>query len=157
MTESAESTAGDAERTARLLAFAIDRALPVFAGFGSAALAAAVAVALETVAPGALDRSTVWVFLAGAGAFLAVHLTNLVLLAQEGQSLGKRWMGLRVVGADGTHPGVVPMVVVRTLVPLAAGSCSGLFVALDALFIFGADRRCLHDRMAGTKVIEDNG
>lgn len=154
MTAPPEIAARDADRTARLVAVAIDRALPAFVGVGAAVLAAAVATALEIVAPGALDRSPPWVALAGGAAFLAIHLLNLVLLAQEGQSLGKRWMGIRVVGTDGAPPDVASIVLVRTLLPLAAGTCSSLFTALDALPIFGADRRCIHDRMADTRVIE---
>jgi hypothetical protein len=31
----------------------------------------------------------------------------------------------------------------------------GLFPWIDALYIFGEERRCLHDLMAGTKVLDN--
>ncbi len=30
----------------------------------------------------------------------------------------------------------------------------GIFGLVNALFIFGAERRCLHDRLAGTRVVD---
>jgi uncharacterized RDD family membrane protein YckC len=57
---------------------------------------------------------------------------------------------------DGAKPGFLRAVLLRLWIngilgslPYV-GSCYGL---LDILFIFGADRRCIHDLIAGTKVV----
>jgi uncharacterized RDD family membrane protein YckC len=78
------------------------------------------------------------------------------LLTLTGQTLGKKWLGLRVVRVDGSRASFVQVVLLRvwllqvlTYIPLV-----GNFIAfLDAIMIFGAERRCLHDRIAGTIVV----
>ncbi len=76
------------------------------------------------------------------------------LLTVQGQSLGKWACGIRIVRADsGENGGFWANVGLRVIVNGAL--CLIPFYALaDALFIFRADRRCLHDLIAGTVVIE---
>jgi len=85
-------------------------------------------------------------------------------LETKGQTLGKRLQRLRVVGPDGGQPGFVRGVLVRrcavpvigVLVSFVLGPVIALLCVLaDPLFVFGATQRCLHDRLAGTRVIVD--
>lgn len=78
------------------------------------------------------------------------------LISKTGQTLGKRWTGIKIVKLDGLPVDFVSGVIMRNwIVGLMGaipyvGSCVGL---VDALMIFGDERRCLHDLIAGTKVI----
>ena len=71
--------------------------------------------------------------------------------AATGQSFGKRAEGLRIVLADGRPPGFLRGVVLRSWL-FAPTLVSGLW-ALDAVTMFLPDRRCVHDRLVGTRVV----
>jgi uncharacterized RDD family membrane protein YckC len=97
------------------------------------------------------------------GAFLVVGwlgllVTQMVFLVKRGQSLGKMAVGIKIVSsADGSVPGFVKVVLLRMFVPslLAAIPYAGALIWLaDVLFIFRDDRRCLHDLIAETKVVD---
>ena len=99
----------------------------------------------------------------GAVAMLAV---NGYLLANRGQTVGKMLNKIRIVDAQtGSRlPFVrvfvyrslwlIPLVVIAALIP---GQVDDILINLvslvDALFIFGKQRRCLHDYIAGSKVV----
>lgn len=79
------------------------------------------------------------------------------LLATKGQTIGKMAIGTQIVDAQtGALVPLLPLFLKRnisiqllSLIPLV-----GNFIALiDALMIFRASRKCLHDDIAGTKVI----
>jgi uncharacterized RDD family membrane protein YckC len=77
-------------------------------------------------------------------------------LARYGQTWAKRWFGIRIVDLQGRKPDFGRMVMLRYGAVQLAGlvPCLGaLFVLADVLFIFGDDRRCIHDLMAGTRVV----
>jgi uncharacterized RDD family membrane protein YckC len=74
----------------------------------------------------------------------------LVAFTLGGQTLGKMAMGLRVVPAGADAPLDLGRSIVRTLVWLALALPAGLGF-LTALF--SSDRRGLHDRCAGTRVV----
>lgn len=80
---------------------------------------------------------------------------QLYLIATTGQSIGKRMMGILVVRTDGKPIDVARLVLLRNLVPefINIATC-GLFGIVDPLLIFTAERRCLHDHIADTKVIK---
>jgi uncharacterized RDD family membrane protein YckC len=78
------------------------------------------------------------------------------LISTTGQTLAKKWMGVKVVKMDGSPCGFVSGVVLRELVLLGAGFIPfiGKVVGfVDAVMIFGEPRRCMHDLLAGTKVV----
>jgi uncharacterized RDD family membrane protein YckC len=100
------------------------------------------------------------------------------LISKTGQSFGKRFCGIRVVrrksGADA--PGFVRGVLLRSWLPIvalvivAAAIGFGLDLAesvhdhilvililAELAPVFGARRRCLHDRLAGTLVLREHG
>jgi len=113
------------------------------------------------VLPAALARlsrdhasSFVW---SSACALVALSIYQWVLVSTTGQSLGKRWVGIRVVFVDGSPVTFQSGVLLRSWVFAIVSAVPGLgyFVGvLDVLWIFGAERRCLHDYLAGTMVIE---
>jgi uncharacterized RDD family membrane protein YckC len=77
-------------------------------------------------------------------------------LHQRSQSIGKIVVGLRIVRPDGGHATVGRTLGLRYLVFGALGFVPviGPFVGfIDALFIFGSSRRCLHDLVADTIVV----
>jgi uncharacterized RDD family membrane protein YckC len=79
-----------------------------------------------------------------------------VLVATTGQSIAKRWLGIRVVRADGSPVGFVRGVVVREWLVFAIGCIPfvGLLSRLfDSAMILGEERRCVHDLLAGTQVV----
>jgi uncharacterized RDD family membrane protein YckC len=80
------------------------------------------------------------------------------LLSLRGQTLGKMAMGVRIVlQENGNNPGFLHAVVLRIFVPFLIGAVpvlGALFLMVNVLSIFGEDRRCLHDRIAGTKVVQ---
>jgi len=87
---------------------------------------------------------------------LAFQIFQWYLVAATGQSLAKRWLGMQIVRLDGTPPGFLHGVVLRSWILLAIAYIPylGQLVALvDALMILGEERRCLHDHIAGTRVI----
>ena len=80
------------------------------------------------------------------------------LVTKTGQTLAKRWLGMRIVReGSGELPGFVHGVLLRSWLFIAAGllpyvgSCASL---IDGLAIFFGERRqTLHDRVAGTIVV----
>jgi len=90
---------------------------------------------------------------------LALAIYNWWLLATEGQTIAKRLLGIRIVKIDGSPVDFLVAVILRSWVlgfvtGILNQCCLGWIVSLvDALFIFNPDRRCLHDHIAGTKVV----
>lgn len=99
---------------------------------------------------------------AGGLLFLAlwvgVLVTNAWLVTGRGQTIGKGWLGLRIVRPDGGAPGFVRGFLVRELLfgLLTAIPVLGALLALaDALLLLaGERRRSLHDVLADTIVID---
>lgn len=86
-------------------------------------------------------------------AFLALHGWMLV---RHGQTLGKRLLGIRIVRPDGRRVAAGRLIGLRYVLGFVVGSLPGigpLFGLIDALLIFRADRRCLHDVIADTIVV----
>ncbi|AKF85009.1 hypothetical protein MFUL124B02_08405 [Myxococcus fulvus 124B02] len=85
---------------------------------------------------------------------LLVLFVQASLIRGTGASLGKRLLGIRVVRRDGRPAEVWRIALLRNVLPLAlCGYCSWLGL-VDALFCVGEDRRCLHDWVAGTRVVK---
>jgi uncharacterized RDD family membrane protein YckC len=91
----------------------------------------------------------------GMGVFV---LINGHFLAKHGQTIGKRLVGTRIVSvADGKLLPLQKLIALRylpmwllSLVPFI-GNIANL---VNILFIFRDDRRCVHDLIAGTKVVK---
>lgn len=99
----------------------------------------------------------------GALGMFCISLYQWNLIATVGQSLGKQMVGIRIVKVDGSAVGFANGVVARVwALGFVAGVLNPLILGwvvmlADALFIFRSDRRCLHDLLAGTKVVVHDG
>lgn len=82
---------------------------------------------------------------------------NGIMLYKYGQTIGKKVMGIKIVKLDNSLPQLTNSYILRYLIPSIfpiipfVGSMIGL---ADILCIFKSDRRCIHDLMAGTRVVE---
>ena len=93
--------------------------------------------------------------------FFVFHLivfaaVNGWLLANRGQTVGKKVAGTRIVDLNGgLRPFSVVFFVRYALIGAIANIpiAGSLFSLLDALFVFRKDKRCIHDLMAGTRVV----
>ena len=119
-----------------------------------AALIDAVLLAIP-LALGGLDSMPEPLTIVLAFACLALIAAQLALLTRRGQTLGKIWLGLRIVRKDtGKNGGFVTNALLRGVLNGALSAIPAYFLA-DSLFIFREDRRCLHDFIAGTVVVQD--
>lgn len=84
-------------------------------------------------------------------------LLNGYLLAKRGQTIGKALVGTRIVSVEDEQILPLPKVFGLRYLPInivAQVPYVGSILALiNVLFIFRDDRRCVHDLIAGTKVI----
>ena len=81
-------------------------------------------------------------------------IVQAVLLSSHGQTIGKRLMGLRIVRADtGRNGGFVTNVMMRAIINGLLG-CTIVYFIVDSLFLLFRNRLCLHDYVAGTKVVK---
>jgi len=83
---------------------------------------------------------------------------NGYLLAKHGQTIGKRILDMRIVSVDDNKILPIWKLISLRYLPVwivgyipVVGPVLGL---IDPLFIFREDRRCVHDLIAGTKVIK---
>lgn len=90
----------------------------------------------------------------GLFAFLAM---NWHLLVTRGQTVGKKIVGIHMVDyKTQTVPPISRVLTFRFLPFWLLGFVpvlGDIILIIDALFIFGMEKRCLHDLMAGTMVI----
>lgn len=92
--------------------------------------------------------------LAALTGMLVIGVINWVMISQSGQSIAKRIMRMRIIVRDtGELPGFVRGVLLRVWLPALINQACNLFSLIDALWIFGDERRCLHDLIAGTVVV----
>lgn len=87
---------------------------------------------------------------------LGYAVYQLVQLHRTGQTFGKKVLGIKIVRTDGSRAGLGRIFLLRMFVPGLAGAVpfiGPLFSLADPLFIFGEERRCLHDMIADTIVV----
>ena len=106
----------------------------------------------------------VWGIVAGTGGWFYVGalwaviiLTiNGILAYRNGQSIAKKWLGIKDVRTDGSRVSFARIFWLRNVLNIAIsfmpliGSFYGL---IDVLFIFGSAKRCVHDYIADTIVV----
>lgn len=89
---------------------------------------------------------------------LILLVIQIVLLSTRGQTIGKRILGIRVVRyPDGSSAGFLHAWLLRNFIPFLIQLVPWIgfaFWIVDACFIFTQERRCLHDLIAGTKVVK---
>ena len=145
-----------AGRGRRLGAYLIDL---IIAGIVLGVLAVLnLGISLEDLAR---DPMTQQMSTAGGIAYLVIFMViNGYLLVTKGQTLGKLALGIRIVDAasNGAATAVKLLGLRYVLVMLVAviPFIGGLLGLIDFLFIFREDRRCVHDLIAGTKVVSNS-
>jgi uncharacterized RDD family membrane protein YckC len=108
-------------------------------------------------ASGAEGRTADALAVAGIGlalvGFVAWVWLTIRYVRQNGQTIGKKILGIKVVRADGSPISLGRIFWLRNVVN-ALISVIPLYVLVDVLFIFGESRQCLHDKLADTIVIK---
>ncbi|MDP1821759.1 MAG: RDD family protein [Archangium sp.] len=112
-----------------------------------------------------LVGSAAWVAFAATSVALAcLVLYQWFLLSTRGQTIGKRVMGIRIVDLEGQPVGFFSALLLRSWIYSSVVSAAVSFTSvlipfagailflLDYVPLFGEDRRCLHDYLAGTQV-----
>lgn len=96
-------------------------------------------------------------FLFGQCLFL---MLNGYTLYSRGQTIGKIACGTRIVDGQGCVPSFGAVYLIRHLVPTFVGLIpvlGGFIAFFDILPIFGSRKRCIHDYLAGTWVVNASG
>ena len=109
----------------------------------------------------ARDSMTQQMSTAGTVAFVIIFMAiNSYLLVTRGQTLGKWMLGIRIVDAASngaaTAVKLLGLRYVLVLLVMAIPIIGQLLGLIDVLFIFRSDRRCVHDLIAGTKVVSNS-
>ncbi len=91
--------------------------------------------------------------LVGFPVFLLIHG---YFLAKDGQTIGKKLVGIKIVRKDGS-PADFMRIAFRRYLPVQVVSvipmAGGVLSLVNVLFIFRASRYCLHDDIADTVVV----
>ncbi len=93
---------------------------------------------------------------------VAMLLFNIFLLRYNGQTLGKKLMGIKLVRSDGYSYVSLPRIIGLRFLPVALVSrwipvVGPAIWGVEALTIFGRERKCIHDYLADTIVITEDG
>lgn len=139
-----------ADRGLRLVARLIDGAL-MMACFAPAFVA--VAIDPDNKEPSPLQLAMIALGLIAA---LGLFVYQCVLLYRHSQTLGKRWLKIKIVRNDGSPCSFGRIFGLRMFVIalIEQVPCLGaVFALVNALWIFGAESRCLHDLICDTKVV----
>jgi len=88
---------------------------------------------------------------------LAFVIVQVVMLVKNGQTIGKKMLGIRIVKLDGSNPSFTNVIIMRGILPGLIGGIPMVgpaFSLIDVLLIFREDHRCVHDMIAGTIVVK---
>lgn len=140
-----------ADRGTRLVAVIIDGLLVL-------GLIMLIGIVSAIAAPAGGNETVAMVLVTiGMAAFLALIVVNLIWLYRYGQTIAKRWMGIKIVRTSGERCELWRIIFLRVmpLNILGAIPLIGYVVPIvDGLFIFRADYRCVHDLLADTIVVK---
>ena len=145
--------AAKASREARLGARVIDGAFYL-------AIAAVAIVPMAVVGGAGADEDF------AAATFVVILVVMLVgavgltvyqwyLIATRGQTIGKQLLKITIVKQDGSPVGFVDGVILRNWIMAALAQFVPFIGLIDAMLIFGKERRCLHDLFATTDVVNE--
>lgn len=90
--------------------------------------------------------------LVGVVVLLLVGL-NIYLVITNGQTIGKKMVGIRVADMDGEKADAFKILVMRGILGQGLLAMIPLYSLIDILMILSAEKRCLHDKIAGTQVV----
>lgn len=90
--------------------------------------------------------------------FLIFLIINGKFLKDNGQTIGKKLLGIRIADLDGDVPdflkSLIPRYTFTTAIAYFPG-VMGLLSLIDNLVIFREDKRCIHDFVAKTQVVKN--
>ena len=86
------------------------------------------------------------------GAILMIWF-NVLYVIQNGQSIAKKWLGIKVVRTDGSPASLARIFWLRNVVNNIITSMFGPYFFVDSLLIFSDSRQCVHDKIADTIVV----
>ncbi len=99
----------------------------------------------------------IWLFIFGVILFFVLQG---YLLAKHGQTIGKRIVGTRIVSAEDGQIFPLSRIFWLRHFPLSLicqiPTLGSWLSVIDVLFIFRKDKRCIHDLIAGTRVVNVN-
>jgi uncharacterized RDD family membrane protein YckC len=146
-----------AGRGARLGAFFLDGLVAALMIYVPAVIVLAVAGRLDSALDPTAATIDVELFaIAGVmclSGFIAWAWITALLVARNGQTIGKRMVDIKVVRSDGSPASLGRVFWLRNVVNGLLGVIP-LYGIVDLLCIFGVRRQCIHDLIADTIVIQ---
>jgi len=100
--------------------------------------------------------SVVGLSLAGILALIYIAIT-IYLVNKNGQTIAKKIVGIKVVRSDRSRASLGRIFWLRNFVnaiPSAIPYIGNVYGLVDAVFIFGDSRQCIHDKIADTIVVK---
>jgi uncharacterized RDD family membrane protein YckC len=104
----------------------------------------------------AAERPYMIALLSGVLGFVGYIVVNGYFLAKDGQTIGKKILGMKIVRTDGSQADFMRIATRRALPIYACNlipTVGGFLPLIDALLIFRASKKCFHDDLADTVVI----
>ena len=102
------------------------------------------------------DSAGTGIFLGGLGLALIGFgvwcWLTIIHVKRNGQTLGKKILGIKVVRRDGAPASLGRIFWLRNVINALIGIVP-FYVLADHVFIFGESRQCLHDKIADTIVV----
>jgi uncharacterized RDD family membrane protein YckC len=155
-----------ATRLSRLLAVIIDAVLfsipfiPLYTAVISAGIhSRAHPQAFMAAWLGAMAGAGIFLYIGGL-VYLALIIVTIVLVHRNAQTIGKKLVGIKVARKDGSRASLARIFWMRNvlnslvgIVLLIVPFIGGFYSLIDAVMIFGEQRRCCHDYIADTIVI----
>jgi len=131
--------------------------VPLMIGFGFSGFKA-IMNSVRGAQPGEIDWSAFFTSFAFAGVgLLAVLGVNIYFVVKNRQTIGKKLVGIKVVRSDGSRVSIARLFWLRNFVSSLPGGIplvGSLYSLTRYLFIFGEQRRCIHDYIADTIVVK---
>lgn len=88
---------------------------------------------------------------------IVFFVINYRLLVTSGQTVGKKVLEIKIVDLNGNLPVFQPQLVIRYAVYMLPGQIpvvGQIFSFINILFIFTKEKRCIHDLVAKTRVVQ---
>lgn len=120
--------------------------------------------AMAHMRPRAFNYFAFWAAMANSGIYfylgalidLVLIVIMTVLVYRNGQTIGKKLLGIKVARTDGSRASLARIFWLRYLlnsVFMWVPFLGGIYFLIDSCMIFGEQRRCCHDYIADTIVI----
>ena len=120
---------------------------------GIVAMVAGLLLAMAMKHVGGDGGSDIGLFVVMVTIPLMLGICQLYMIAVDGRTVGKYCVGSKIVNLNGQPPGFFQGIVMRIIVIAFLGMIP-MFGLVNICWIFNAPKRCLHDLIAGTYVID---